>query len=149
MTSHAQIQPLTSVLVLGGCGFLGSHIVRLLLLQIPPPNISVISRNPTTNLHPGVSYHPGDLSNSARITSVLKEIQPQVIIHTSSPRYNVSPGILYAGNIVGTRVVLEAAKELGCVKAFVYASSDAAIHPMHWDPWEEETGGCEGRFEVY
>lgn len=121
---------LGSVLVLGGCGFLGSHIVRLLLKEPSCTTISVISRTPTSNIHSGVTYHAADLSDEPRIATLLAQIQPKVIIHASSPRFNLSPSLLYQSNVLGTRALLRQVKQVDNVKAFIYASSDAAMRPM-------------------
>ncbi|KAH7346866.1 C-3 sterol dehydrogenase/C-4 decarboxylase [Rhexocercosporidium sp. MPI-PUGE-AT-0058] len=130
MTSPPNHPPLGTVLVTGGCGFLGSHIVRLLLLEPTCTSIHVLSRTPTSNLFPNVKYHSCSISNAPLLSSLLQEIAPDVIIHASSPRYNVSPKILYEANVTGTKHLLSIARDLGTVKAFVYASSDASMRPM-------------------
>lgn len=119
------------VLVIGGCGFLGSHIVRMLLSEPSCTAISVVSRNPTTNTFPSVNYHAGDISNSVRVKALITELQPRVVIHTSSPRVTSKPALLHATNIIGTTNLLKCAAETPSVRAFVYTSSDSALHPSN------------------
>ena len=76
---------LGSVLVTGGCGFLGSHIVRSLLDDPGCTAVAVVSRNPTVNHHPKASYHAIDITDAASLSYLIAEIQPRVIIHTASP----------------------------------------------------------------
>ncbi|MCJ1391881.1 erg26, C-3 sterol dehydrogenase [Xylographa bjoerkii] len=65
-----------SVLVVGGCGFVGFHIVRHLLQDSSCTAIAVLSRNPNRNLLPGVSYHTGDIEDveSIQHPSVLASV---------------------------------------------------------------------------
>lgn len=119
------------VLIIGGCGFLGSHIVRMLLDDSSCTSVSVFSRNPTINTFPSVTYHAGDISDSARVKALLTELQPRVIIHTSSPRVTSKSALLHAANVVGTTNLLKYAAETPSVRAFVYTSSDSAMHPSN------------------
>jgi sterol-4alpha-carboxylate 3-dehydrogenase (decarboxylating) len=94
-------------------------------------SISVFSRNPTSNIHPSVTYHACDISDSARVRALLAELQPKSIIHTSSPRVDSKPALIHAANVLGTINLLKYAAETPSVKAFVYTSSDSAMHPSN------------------
>lgn len=117
---------LDSVLVVGGCGFLGFHIVRGLLQDPDCPTVSVLSRNPTCNRLPDVSYHAGDISNPETIQSLLDELKPLVIIHAASPNGHVvtdDTSIYQETNIKGTVNLLACAVQTPSTVAFVYTSS--------------------------
>lgn len=66
-------EPLGSVLVVGGSGFVGFHIVRHFLKQ-PRTSVSAISRNPERKALPGISYHEGDVSDSSKIRDLVLAI---------------------------------------------------------------------------
>lgn len=121
---------LGSVLVVGGCGFLGFHIVRCLLDDPDCLTVSVLSRNPNHNRLPGVSYHAGDISNPDTIQSLLDELKPCVIIHAASPGGHVTASdasIYKETNIKGTVNLLAYAVQAPSTKAFVYTSTTVVI----------------------
>ncbi|KAF2836246.1 hypothetical protein M501DRAFT_1019048 [Patellaria atrata CBS 101060] len=121
--------PLGHVLVTGGCGFLGHHIVNLLLERDPEVRISVLDLRTThnRNLNSQVSYYDGDITDYSKTKSLFETLRPDVVIHTASPHFNLSPDILLKVNLDGTKVLLQGAQETG-VKAFVYTSSASIIH---------------------
>jgi len=121
---------LGSVLVIGGCGFLGHHIVSQ-LLESPSAQVTVLDLRTTRNRFPSVSYYDGDITSSTAVQSVLQEVKPQVIIHTASPvvaSFVGSTTLYHKVNVEGTRNLLEWAGKVGCVKAFIYTSSASVVH---------------------
>jgi len=116
---------LGSVLIVGGCGFLGHHIVSQLL---PSTEVSVLDLRTTRNRFPGVDYCDADLTSATAVLEVLRKVKPQVIIHTASPVFGPGMASLYHKvNVEGTRNLLECAGQVG-VKAFVYTSSASIVH---------------------
>ena len=114
---------LESVLVVGGSGFIGFHIVRH-FLQEPGTSVSVVSRNPWRNALPGVSYHIGDVSKSSSMRDVVLAVQPTVIVHAACPPMTSASAKTYEKIIVkGTRDLLAIAADAPSVKAFIYTSS--------------------------
>ena len=120
---------LGSALVTGGCGFLGSHVVRCLLDDEGCTAVAVMSRNPTMNCHPKASYHAVDITNAESLSLLIEEIRPRVIVHTASPGNRENAKVLNATNIVGTQNLLRCAAMSPTVEAFVYTSTDSAIVP--------------------
>ncbi len=130
MTTPPQAPTLGSVLVVGGCGFLGFHIVRQLLEDPDCSEVSVVSRNPKQNRLPGVSYYAGDIFSPETIQVLLEELSPRVIIHTASTPGNDTTrdgGYYKQTNIVGTRNLLSCAAKIPSVLAFVYTSSVGVV----------------------
>ncbi len=123
-------QSLSPVLVVGGCGFLGHHIVSHLLSLEPAVSVSVLDLRTDSNRFPSVSYHDGDISSKSQVKAILQKIKPRVIFHTASPHAaNVRDQSLFTRvNVDGTRNLVECALELGTVKAFVYTSSASVVH---------------------
>ncbi|KAL8730644.1 MAG: hypothetical protein Q9166_003957 [cf. Caloplaca sp. 2 TL-2023] len=130
------MKSLGSVLIIGGCGFLGSHIVSQ-LLESYSCTVSVLDLRTTSNRYPNVSYHEGNITSLSSLHPILSSIKPTVIIHTASPAFTSDNKKLHQGkarslfhsvNVDGTRNLLELASEIGTVKAFVYTSSSSIIH---------------------
>jgi sterol-4alpha-carboxylate 3-dehydrogenase (decarboxylating) len=63
---------LGSVLVVGGCGFVGFHIVRYFSLEPSCTGVAVMSRNPNSNHLAGVSYHAGDISDPSNVRDMFR-----------------------------------------------------------------------------
>ncbi|KAF1808956.1 C-3 sterol dehydrogenase/C-4 decarboxylase-like protein [Eremomyces bilateralis CBS 781.70] len=119
------------VLVTGGCGFLGHHIVRLLRLRDPESRISVLDLNTNRNIlaAEGIKYYNGDISSRESIEGVFAKLEygkVDVVIHTISPPFHLGKELQWSVNVEGTKNLLEVAKGAG-VKAFVYTSSASVI----------------------
>lgn len=130
MTSEDEKKPeLGDVLVTGGCGFLGHHIVRLLLRDWAPATVSVVDLRCTRNRRPdadGVRYFEADITDPARLAAVFAAARPDVVIHTASPVPQsdsaVHDALYYKVNVEGTRALVDASRKAG-VKALVYTCS--------------------------
>ena len=113
-----------SVLVVGGCGFIGYHVVRHLLLEPTCAVISVLSRHPDNNCFDGVSYHTGDITDLEDIRRLIYELQSSVIIHAACPSPTTAVAKTYSQvNIQGTKNLLRIAQEVPSAKAFDFISS--------------------------
>ena len=126
MTSETSSSALGPALVIGGCGFVGSHIVNALLKDPTCLSVSVISRRPHVNRYEGVAYHTGDLCNLDEIRKLLELLKPRVIFHAAAARA-VDPAIKasdhYKTNVEGLANVLTCATESPTVKALIYTST--------------------------
>ena len=130
MSSQESPRPLGSVLVVGGCGFLGHHIVAQLTSQrLPSTKVSVLDLITERNRLPSVSYYEGNITSPEDVRRVYQEAKPQIIIHTASPVVaSHNAGIYHKVNVEGTKILLENAGQMGYTKAFVYTSSPSVIH---------------------
>lgn len=131
MQSEKPKKSFGSVLVIGGCGFLGRHIVSQ-LLESYDAKISVVDLRTDHHRFSSVTYYDADITSQSAITSLLESEKPVVIIHTASPAFVGDEGrnkALYKKvNVDGTQNVIDRALEAGCVKAFVYTSSASVVH---------------------
>ena len=123
---------LGSVMVIGGCGFLGHHVVRVLLRDYNC-SVSVIDLRCIRNRRPesdGVSYHEADITDAAKLESIFTQIKPDVVVHTASPpaqsNDSVSHALFKKVNVDGTAAVIKACQQTG-VKALVYTSSASVM----------------------
>lgn len=123
-----KVNPLGSVLVIGGCGFIGFHVVDALLQQPDCTSITVVSRNPDRNRLNGVSYVAGDITDKKTLLRIVKDVRPQVVFDLASPRANdstVPPAEHYATTIEGTKTLVSCLQATPSVKALIYTSTTA------------------------
>ena len=120
---------LGSVLVVGGCGFLGSRIVRQLLKSHNTTPLAVVDIDTNRVRLPNVSYHDLDISSREDVESIFRQLRPNTVFHTAAPKPFSSPKSSFEKiNVGGTRNLLEAAQDTRSVKAFIYTSSSGVIH---------------------
>lgn len=124
-------------LVLGGAGFIGSHIVDALLEQEHKVRIYDRPRIDTGNLAESmahIEYVSGDFTKASDITTILEGIDTVVhLVSTTIPASsNDVPVYDVETNIAGTVRLLELAKDAG-VKKIVFASSGGTVYgePLH------------------
>jgi sterol-4alpha-carboxylate 3-dehydrogenase (decarboxylating) len=131
-----QQSALGSVLVIGGCGFLGHHVVNMILRDWVTSHIAVVDLTTTRNRRPesdGVEYIDADITDADNLLKIFGRIQPDVVIHTASPaphatavNANSLKALFRKVNVEGTRAVVAAAQQAG-VSALVYTSSASII----------------------
>lgn len=119
------------VLVIGGCGGLGYHIVKQLHDQDSNRTIAAFDISVGRNNVPGVTYIKGDLSSPTDVRAALQQVKPRLIFHTASPMLMAQKSdeqLFTRVNIQGTRVLLDEIKAIQCVHALVYTSSSSVVH---------------------
>ncbi|KAI0413527.1 sterol-4-alpha-carboxylate 3-dehydrogenase [Xylaria grammica] len=126
-------ETLGAVMVIGGTGFLGHHVVDLILQRYPKSAITVADRSVDRNRRPptdGVRYFQIDITQASAVSALFDKVRPDVVIHTASPLPQVDvapPRELYDKvNVGGTRTIIAACQEYG-VKALVYCSSASVV----------------------
>ncbi|KAG9230721.1 hypothetical protein BJ875DRAFT_431120 [Amylocarpus encephaloides] len=121
---------LGTVLVVGGCGFLGHHVVKFLLAEPTCTAVVVMSRSPFQNRFEGVTHHIGDITKLSHVKHVISQVKPKVIIDTASPHAysdHEHAHDNFTVNVDGVQHLLDVAAKVGTVKAFVYTSSGPII----------------------
>ncbi|KAK2606341.1 erg26, C-3 sterol dehydrogenase [Conoideocrella luteorostrata] len=121
---------LNAVLVTGGGGFLGSHVVRKLLNE-PGCRVYSASRNPSLHhdQEDSVTYEAVDIANDSQVEALFQKIKPQVVIHTTSPDPLAPSRTQEQVNIQGTRNLLKHAASCVNTRAFVFTGSDSGMVP--------------------
>jgi len=121
------------VVVTGGAGFLGHHIVTLLNKRNACTKLTVLDLKPAPEPVPGVEYSFGDITDYDSMLALFQKIKPDAVIHTASPNANMHvKELMYKVNVGGTKNILRVSQESG-VKAFVYTSSASIIHDTRSD----------------
>jgi UDP-glucose 4-epimerase len=116
------------VLVTGGAGFIGSHVVDAFVDR--GWRVSVVDNLSTgdrRNLNPRAEFHQADI----RDTDLVATLRPDVICHHAAQmdvRRSVSDPVFDAEvNVVGSLRLLQAAVD-AAVKRFIFASSGGALY---------------------
>ncbi|KIR68861.1 hypothetical protein I312_100042 [Cryptococcus bacillisporus CA1280] len=116
-----------SYLVVGGCGFLGRHIVEQLLArgETQVSVFDIVQRHFDSN----VNFYIGDLSNPQDVENALVKSQATVVIHTASPTHGMGRALYEKVNVTGTRTLLDAIlSPSSTVSKLVYTSSGGVIY---------------------
>ncbi len=128
------------VLVTGGCGFIGSHIVDGLCAA--GHTVAVcdnLSTGNIANLNPEAKFYEVDI-RSEEFRNAVHEFSPDVIYHEAA-QIDIQKSIREVSfdaetNVVGTVKVLEAVRDFG-VKKIIYASSAAVYGDPEYLPVDE------------
>ena len=130
------------VLVTGGAGFIGSHVVDRLLAA--GHDICVVDNLATgrrENLHPDARFHRVDIRDRAALDRVFEQERPEVVNHQAaqaSVRLSMEDPVRDAEiNILGSLQVLEACRRHD-VRKLVYAGTGgAAVGEPRYSPVDE------------
>ena len=106
--------------VTGGAGFIGSHVADALLARGDEVHVfDDLSSGRRENVPDGARLHEGDVRRDAE--SLFGEVRPELCFHLAAQidvRVSIDRPDLDADvNVIGTLHVLEAARELGAVRA--------------------------------
>ena len=125
-----------SILVTGGCGFIGSNFIRFLLsLENPPQIINFDALTYAGNLenladcldHPKHIFVKGDIRDFTLVSQTFKECAPDAVVNFAAEshvdRSIESPQDFFETNVGGTLVLLRAALKYG-IKRYLQISTD-------------------------
>jgi len=143
------------VLVTGGAGFLGSHLVRLLESRA---DVVVYDAFVNYSKTPEARYRSqlgarlvsfgenvivvqGDVTDREFVRKTVSEHRPSKVVHLAaipiSEEANHRPALAVEVNIVGTTNLLEACRHAGCVDRFLYVSSSYVYGDFKYCPADE------------
>lgn len=129
-----------TVLVTGGAGFIGSHLVDALVAR--GRRVAVLddlSRGSRAWLPPEVEIHEADIRDADAVRAVLDDVRPTGVAHLAAlhyiPAVDDAPELAHAVNVEGTQNVLRACREHP--PASLIFASTAAVYPNLEEPLSE------------
>ena len=130
------------ILVTGGAGFIGSHVVEALLAAGDDVHaLDDLSKGQVTNLPDRVPLHVLDIAGRS-VERILRETRFDAVVHcaaqTNVMRSIADPDLDRRINIGGLRNVLDGAVSSG-VARFVFISSGGAVYGETPEPADETT----------
>jgi UDP-glucose 4-epimerase len=155
-----------TVLVTGGAGFIGSHIVdQLIEAGYPVLVLDNLHTGKRENVHPQARFFEVDLRDAGAVEEVVASERPAIVSHQAAlanVRESLTDPVGYVdNNISGTLNLLEAARKHG-VRRVLFASTGGAIygeveqppateaHPAHpLDPYGASKLACEHYLFLY
>jgi UDP-glucose 4-epimerase len=135
------------VLVTGGAGFVGSHLVDALLER--GADVALLDhrrRSPkpwvTEALRGGASLHVADVRDLDAVRAAFEAARPEVVMHLAAQvdvrRSVADPAFDAQVNVAGTVSVLEAARSAGAQRVLLASTAAAYGNPEHVPTAESE-----------
>lgn len=114
-----------SFLIIGGCGFLGRHIVQQLVgrgeRQVAV--FDLVQRHFDDN----VTFYTGDITFPDDLREAITKSKANVIIHTASPIHGMGKDVYEKVNILGTQTIINACLSQSVPK-LIYTSSAGVVY---------------------
>ena len=131
------------ILVTGGAGFIGSHLVDALLTG--GHTVAVVddlSSGSRENLPAGVPVHVADVRDRAKLDKIFDDVRPEAVFHEAA-QLSVSRSVREPAfdadvNLVGILHLLENCIRIG-TKKVVFASSGGVLYGDVFEPAPETT----------
>lgn len=143
-----------NILVTGGAGFIGGNFVQYMAANYPNYHIynldlltyaGDLTKHRAIENNDNYSFVHIDIADRQAVRALFEKVDFTYIVHFAAEshvdRSIADPGIFVQTNVLGTQVLLEAAK-LANIKKFVHVSTDEVYGELDFDPttfFTEET----------
>lgn len=134
------------ILVTGGAGFIGGNFVQYMVSKYPQYdiyNLDLLTYAGDLTKHKSIenseNYHfiKADIADREEIMTLFEEEKFDFVVHFAAEshvdRSITDPGIFVKTNVLGTQVLLDAAKSINVTK-FVHVSTDEVYGELDFDP---------------
>lgn len=136
-----------AVAVTGATGFLGSHLVQMLVDRGADVVVLVRDEVPSTDITGGwksrVAGVRGDVQDQQLLERIFGEYSVSCVFHLAAQTQvevsNANPVSTFQSNVAGTWALLEAARRSPSIRGIVAASSDKAYGAQEVLPYTEDT----------
>ncbi|MFC4167531.1 polysaccharide biosynthesis protein [Teichococcus aestuarii] len=130
------------VLVTGAGGTIGGELARQ-VAALGPAQLTLLDHGEfalysidleLAESHPGVPRRAmlADVRDAARVAALMAEVRPELVFHAAAlkhvPMVENDPLEGLLTNALGTRIIADAARAVGC-RAMVFISTDKAVNP--------------------
>lgn len=142
------------ILITGGAGFIGGNFVQYMVEKYPAYdvyNLDCLTYAGDLTKHKDLEnkenyfFVKADIANYEEINSLFVTEKFDYVVHFAAEshvdRSITNPGVFVKTNVLGTQVLLDAAKSIG-IKKFVHVSTDEVYGELDFDPstfFTEET----------
>lgn len=129
-----------NILVVGGAGYIGSHMVKLLRLSGFNPVVADDLSSGRRAAVQGADLHVGDIGDAAFVDRVLRACRPAAVMHFASyiqvGESVANPGKYYRNNVTATQVLLDGMRAYD-VARFIFSSTAAIFGDPTYVPIDE------------
>lgn len=118
---------MTTLLVTGAAGFIGSHFVRHWVAEHPSDNVVALdaltyagTETNLTEVRDRIAFVHADIGDQPKVEDTLREHHVDVVVNFAAESHNslavLDPGRFFRTNVLGTQTLLEAARQVGVAR---------------------------------
>ncbi|MGE4367452.1 UDP-glucose 4-epimerase GalE [Thermomonas sp.] len=128
------------ILVVGGAGYIGSHMVQQLVRAGFTVAVADDLSSGRREAVRGAALHVGDIGDAAFVERLLREVRPAAVMHFASfiqvGESMADPGKYYRNNVGATQVLLDGMRA-HAITRFIFSSTAAIFGDPQYVPIDE------------